>query len=639
MFFNRNDNELKLGTKVYIKEKHKVSMNLQLFSEEDSETETEQKEIEIEQKETETEQKEVEIDEKETETEQKEAEIEQKETEIEQKEVEIDEKETETEQKEAEAEQKEVEIDKKETEAEQKETEAEQKETEAEQKEVEIDKKETETDKIEEEQVSSDLGSEASISYISEMSDKKKNNIPVIAAVVAIIAVIAAAVFAMSGNNNNKTIENIEGLYEVLDNTSEKYDNEIYEISKNNEVFKQFAEMGESKTAHSFSVMGAELIFVNSAEDKRFDMYISAPMYLKENIEFFLSDEDILFGAENNNFFASTSSTIKNDLMKLFAETGVSEYDIEMMTSIFDNIEFSYDGLTEVSQVNNKEDIFNKYNILARELFRRGKFSVAEEVRPYIDNGSNIERKVQIVTVSLTSGEMAEWLETDLIPTMEADEELKSFIMDSQANRTYGYGETFEYEELIESMKEVVSEIKENPDIKIDYKFVVYNGNMIGLELYIEDNTNGEESKFEVIFETKGEKNLLDDILITIKIDDEETFRLSIKGDHITTNKFNSVIEYNSSTDTANYEINWDTTAQKDNFVIKGVDTYGDDINFVATLAKVDESVVGELALSGITVYYEGKAVDEIKELPTETVPLSTVTMDKIYEFYMSIMR
>ena len=517
-----------------------------------------------------------------------------------------------------------------------------EKETETEQIETETEQIETETEPKEEEQISSDLGLENSINYIPEVSDKKKNKIPIIAATAAlIVVVVAVTVFAISGNNNNnnKNIENIEGLYKVLDNTSEKYDNEISEIAKNNEVIKQFAEMKESKTAHSFSVMGAELTFVNSSEDKRFDVYFSAPMYFKENVELFISDEDILFGAKNNNFFTSTSGTIKSDLVKLLKEAGTLEADIEMMTSLFDNVEFSYDGLTEVSQVNNKDDIFNKYNVIAKELFERGEFSVAAEVRPYSDNGNNIERKVEIVTVSLTSGEMVEWMETDLIPMMEADEELKAFIMDSQTNRMYTSGELFEYEELIAAMKDIVNEVKETSDIKIDYKFVVYNGNMIGLEVYLEDDTNGEESKVEIIFETKGEKNLLDDILISVKVDDEETFGLSIKGNHITTNKVNSVIEYNMATDTANYEINWDTTAQKDNFIITGTDTYGDDINFVATLAKVDKSVVAELETSGITVYYEGKAVNEIKELPAETVPLSTVTIEKIYEFYISIMR
>jgi len=444
----------------------------------------------------------------------------------------------------------------------------------------------------------------------------KKNKGVIIALSVGLflfLALAAVVAFMLFGNTK---VKDVNGLYKALALTSVKYAQEDTALKQSNKVLfnwnKALTE-GAQQTISADDIFTLEI--VDSKKDKRLDLSLDFPYLSDDQAEFYLHDEEILFGFEGYEYLASTSSTFEEDLISLVEETG-SQETVTQLRTFFEELEFSYDGLFSTERLELDYAAFTtRYTEVMKKLLSYGDFSVNDDVVPYDDNGNTISRKVQNVSLAFTNTDIADWLENDLVPTLQDD----PFFTD-----TVG---------AIRDLEDAAMQLRGLDDSQYNLSFVIYKGHVIETKLDI--NIDTYEVSFA--FAAQGEKNLLDDISISMIDEDGDEISLSAKGNHINGPIFYSEIYYEDYSQEATFVVNWDTDEKANNFVINGTDTYGDDFDFVMTFATKDKGILIECDIEGMTAEYRVEALSQLKPLPTNTVPLGSIDLMGLYIMYADL--
>ena len=462
--------------------------------------------------------------------------------------------------------------------------------------------------------------------------NEKKKPILLIAILATVAVAIIVAVIIIFSKFGGTDVKSIDDLTLSLGKTAIKYAEEIKTIGDTNPVFKKLQEIGKEKSQHTISVTGmADAVFVNSKEDKRLDMYVTSPS-LANSIEFYLSDKDIMLGIENTKYLTSTSETVTDDVVSFMELFGMDEDTIESVEQMLSSVDFSYDGLTTATEVKTEKsdtELQKRYMDLLKKLLDAGEFSVKDETVSYDNNGTNVDRKVQKASLKWTSEEFVAWYE-EFISILENDSDMETAMMKMLAAGA-GMSSGFQtYEEFIDTLKEALDTLSEE-EFTIESIFTIYKGYVIGVEFGIEAPEY--DGKANILFEIKGEDNLLDDLYVETDMDGEKN-TFSMKGKHVG-DKFESVIiiedSYGSS-ETIN--VTWDTAAMADNFKVTGTD-----IDFTMTLAVDGDTVVADTTIEGTAVSYKAEKIGEVKALPTDdTMPLGDVAEDDLFELYMAIL-
>ena len=467
----------------------------------------------------------------------------------------------------------------------------------------------------------------------------KKNKGIIIAISVALFLVLAAGLVAAFTLFGNTKVRNINGLYKALARTSLKYTQETTALKQTNQVLfnlnKALTE-GASQTLSMDNLFTVDII--DSKQDKRFDLYVDAPYYLDGRAEFYLQDEEILFGFEGSEYLASTSSTFDDDLISLMEEAGDQDL-VEQLRDFFEDLDLSYDGLTSTEEFEKEYAALTmRCTKVLQELLSYGTFSTSDETISYDDNGTNVNRKVQNVSLEFTNSDVADWIEEDLLPTLEDDEFLKDMFTGFQTGYSAtSYSTPVEYQEILRDLKDGAAALRDRDDSEYTLTFTVYKGHVIETILDMEIVDDASVDKMTLSFATQGEKNLLDDISISIiDVDGDETI-FAAKGNHIDGPTFHTDFYFEDYTDELSFTFDWKTDEKSDNLVISGVDSYGDDFDFTMTFATKDKGIFAELDIEGSTFEYTVAALEQLSPLPTNTVPLDSVDLLGIYNMYSDI--
>ncbi len=482
-----------------------------------------------------------------------------------------------------------------------------------------------------------DVFNRSNISDVKESNElnKKPNKKLIMFSSIFIILVIASySIFNIAKSSG------VLYFFTVMIKTEKAYEKEISLFVDKNDVLSQAKKYFED--SHTFTLNAPE-IFDFKYTDYKKEKTLEAGLSFSDvpiDIGFFLTDERMILGSKQLAYFEANPKNLGQELSKMALNLKLDDYGIYLddYINLISKYDYSYSNIGDMKEnklTKEQLEIAGRYSKIFVSLIKKSEYKKESSKISLEDK----QVKGKILTLTWDNNIILDWLKNDLLTTLKTDTQLKeewkkyikelsSIYSDYYIDSDFLYDESLDFNDFIEQFEEIIEQMEyEDYEFKVALQLSVVNDVIVIANFKIYDEYSNEVLTFEV--GSIGSEYRLNSIYFKYFSDYDYFFEISAKGDHIDSKVINSDIVVEDEYGKEKVSFEWDTTLDKDNFIIKS-----DGEKVIFTFAKSDSDIIFKEQLTefNLEATLSEKLNDQKPSLPTKTFFIDTIDMEKLQD-------